>query len=224
MDVQAFLAQLEAGPEHMPSAEAQLEKREADRAAAVAANGGKAPVKTTALMEFIMQKRREKVAEKDRRRALSRAEAKGAKGGGKAAKGKSAAVVEVARPASGKASANRAAKQAAGAAPGSKGGAATVVIARRPQGETSSSGAASAQKKQVPLAKGTSSKGSATQQPTPRPASAKPSPRPAAPAPSNPAVTPRILVRPQSAAEKPAPAARVAVPVSTPAPEVGTGG
>ena len=50
------------------SAEQLLERREAERVAAERANGGKAVVKLSALMKYIMAKRAASKSDKDRRR------------------------------------------------------------------------------------------------------------------------------------------------------------
>lgn len=62
------MAALEAGPQVAMSAEQLLERREAERAAAERANGGKTVVKLSALMKYIMAKRAASKTDKERRR------------------------------------------------------------------------------------------------------------------------------------------------------------
>ena len=53
----AFLAELEAGPKVSVSAETLLDRRESERAAEARVNGGRAPVKMSALLKYLAAKR-----------------------------------------------------------------------------------------------------------------------------------------------------------------------
>ena len=56
----AFLAELEAGPKVAVSAETLLDRRESERAAEARVNGGRAPVKMSALLKYLAAKRAKK--------------------------------------------------------------------------------------------------------------------------------------------------------------------
>ena len=58
----AFLAELEAGPKVSVSAETLLDRRESERAAEARVNGGRAPVKMSALLKYLAAKRAKDVA------------------------------------------------------------------------------------------------------------------------------------------------------------------
>eukprot|EP00741_Cyanophora_paradoxa_P011985 tig00020572_g11580.t1 len=76
-DFLAFCELLKKVPDLLPSAEVQMDRREAEEKAAAAAHGGSLPTKTTPLLEALREKRRQKAEAKANARA--REDARGPK-------------------------------------------------------------------------------------------------------------------------------------------------
>ena len=187
----AFLAELEAGPKAAVSAETLLDRRESERAAEARANGGRAPLKMSALLEYLAAKRAKElrkavggVKTKSKSKRPNPTAPKASKGkdgadGGKQTSGKGAAIIFLGGKGGGKgAKGPKAGKQTQ-----AKSSAAAPPVPKKPKG-----GGEGQVAKAVP---------------PPAPAKAKAKP------PS------KIIARPKSAAPAPAP-----VPSSAPVPRV----